>query len=257
MVNSLTNAVALPKKATNSEISKLQAVVLSSETTSISVGIDKNAIIEEYTQACSKKEGISCQFTSSNKGEPTNKPTTYPTIAQLVRDCQMKPSLNHQYRVEDLVLQNVIVILLQESDGFLLPIDIKNLSVVNRLYNKVIHDVHLFQNLDFLPLLEPRIGYANQQAISQACVNMATAAMIHYGLHPGMLIRCLKGEYVGESRRVPIILQMQGCPLRLVLSESNKMKFKTITQGNQQTFYMYPEVVTKTMNKEEKTLTLS
>ncbi len=68
-------------------------------------------------------------LTSSNKGEPTNKPTTHPTIAQLVRDCQMKPSLNHQYRVDDLVLQNIIVILLRESNGFLSPIDIKNLSV--------------------------------------------------------------------------------------------------------------------------------
>ncbi len=205
--NRLTNAAASPKKATGSEISKLQAAVLSSETTNISVGIDKNVIIEEYTQACFKKEGISCQSTSSNKGEPTNIPTTYPTIAQLVRDCQMKPSLNHQYRVQDLVLQNVIVILLQESDGFLLAIDITNLSVVNQLYNEVICDVHLFWNLDFLPLLEPRIGYANQQTISQARVNMATAAMKHYGLHPGMLIRYLKGEYVGESRGVPKILQ--------------------------------------------------
>jgi hypothetical protein len=93
--NNLANAVVSPKKASTSEISKLQAAVLSSETTSISVGIDKNAIIDEYTQACANKEGISCQVTSSNKGEPTNKPTTYPTIAQLVRDCQMKPSLNH------------------------------------------------------------------------------------------------------------------------------------------------------------------
>ena len=75
---------------------------------------------------------------------------------------------------------------------------------------------------------------------------------------------------MGESRRVPKILQAvspniskedanyirriltQGCPSRLVLSESNEMKFKMITQGNQQTFHMYPEVVTKTMNKEEK-----
>jgi len=110
MANSLTNAVVSPKKATTSEISKLQAAVLSSEATSISLGIDKNAIIDEYTQACSSKEGISRQVTSSNKGEPTNKPTTHPTIAQLVRDCRMKPSLNHQYRVDDLVLQNVIVI---------------------------------------------------------------------------------------------------------------------------------------------------
>ena len=75
---------------------------------------------------------------------------------------------------------------------------------------------------------------------------------------------------MGESRRVPKILQAvsphiskedanhihqiltQGCPSRLVLSKSNEMKFKMITQGNQQTFHMYPEVVTKTMNKEEK-----
>jgi len=186
----------LPKKATTSEISKLQAAVLSSEATSISisVGIDKNAIIDEYMQACSSKEGISRQVISSNKGEPTNKPTTYPTIAQLVHDCQMKPSLNHQYRVDELVLQNVIVILLQESNGFLSPIDIKNLSVVNQLYNEVTHNVHLFRNFDFSPLLEPCIGYADQQAISQARVNMATAAMIYYGLHPGMLIRYLKGE---------------------------------------------------------------
>jgi hypothetical protein len=31
--------------------------------------------------------------------------------------------------------------------------------------------------------------------------------LVRYGLHPGMLIRYLKGEYVGESRRVPQILQ--------------------------------------------------
>ncbi len=37
------------KKATPNEISKLQALVLSSKMTGISVGIDKNAIIEEYT----------------------------------------------------------------------------------------------------------------------------------------------------------------------------------------------------------------
>ena len=155
----------------------------------------------------SKKEGISRPVTSSNKGELTNKPTKYPTIAQLVRDCKMKPSLNHQYQVEDLVLQNVIVISLQESDGFLLPIKIKNHSVVNHLYNKVTRDVCLLQNLNFLPLCKPCIGYANQQAISQDQINMATAALIHYGLHLGMLIRYSKGEYIGEVRYVPAILE--------------------------------------------------
>jgi hypothetical protein len=53
--DSLTNAVVLPKKATTSEISKLQAAVLSLEATSISVGINKNAIIDEYTKEISKR----------------------------------------------------------------------------------------------------------------------------------------------------------------------------------------------------------
>ena len=269
LVNNAAAAFASPQKATTNEISKLQATVLSSESTGISAGIDKNVILEEYTQACSMKEGLSRQVTSSNKGEPTNLPN-YPTIAQLVRDCQMKPSLNHQYRVEGLILQNVIVIILRESDGFLSPIDIKNLSAVNSLYNEVIRDVCLFRKLDFSPLREPRIGYADQQAIQQARVDMATAAMIHYGLHPGMLIRYLKGEYIGESRNIAAILQAvsphineddtnhirriltQGCPSKLILSEPNDMKFKMIAQGNQQTFQMYPEAVTKTMNKEER-----
>jgi hypothetical protein len=99
---------------------------------------------------------------------------------------------------------------------------------------------------------------------------MATAAMIHYGLHPGMLIRYLKGEYVGEARDVTAILTQvsphitkddsnhirriltQGCPSKLILSEPNKMKMSIIAKGNQQTFKMFPEQVTKTMNKEER-----
>jgi len=44
----------------------------------------------------------------------------------------------------------------------------------------------------------------------------------------------------------------QGCPSKLVLIESSEMKFNMITQGNQQTLHIYPEVVTKTMNKDEK-----
>jgi hypothetical protein len=104
------------------------------------------------------------------------------------------------------VLQNIIVIFLRESDGFLSLIEIKSLSAMNCLYNEMTRDVCLFQNLDFLPLCKPCIGYANQQAIPQAHINMATAAHIHYGLHPGMLIRYLKGEYVGENRDVPAIL---------------------------------------------------
>jgi len=60
-------------------------------------------------------------------------------------------------------------------------------------------DVRKLSTLDFSSLREPRIGYADQLEIQMSRVDMATAGIIHYSLHPGMLIRYVKGEY-GESR---------------------------------------------------------
>jgi hypothetical protein len=94
--------------------------------------------------------------------------------------------------------------------------------------------------------------------------------MIHYGLHPGMLIHYLKGDYTGENREVArIIVRLspyiskdvainvkqiltQGCPSKFQVSKPSAMKDEIIALGNQQTFHMYPELVTKAMNKEER-----
>ncbi len=96
------------------------------------------------------------------------------------------------------------------------------------------------------------------------------SALIHYGLHPGMLIRYLKGEYFGESQDVKKVLTevkpyvekkdlkhikrilTQGCPSQLIFEEESANKLAVIQKGNQQTFLQHPEVVTKTTNKEEK-----
>ncbi len=58
--------------------------------------IDKNTIIAKYDKDCHKM-GYSNQVTTTNKGEPTHPPTTYPSIYQLVRGCLMKPDKSHQY----------------------------------------------------------------------------------------------------------------------------------------------------------------
>jgi hypothetical protein len=50
--------------------------------------------------------------------------------------------------------------------------------------------------LEFDKLQEPCIGYTNQEAIQMVCIDMATAAMVNYSLHPGMTIMYIKGEYV-------------------------------------------------------------
>jgi len=117
---------------------------------------------------------------------------------------------------------------------------------------------------------EPRLGYVEQTMIQFSRVNMATACAVHYSLHPGMIIRYIKGEYIGKNRNVPQILKdislhvnetdathieripTQGCPLRLSFKETSEMKASIIQKGNQATFKMNPEIVIKTMTKEEK-----
>jgi len=143
----------------------------------------------------------------------------------------MKPSPNHQNRVKNLKLDHVIIELFKFSKTFLADEDIVNLSKVNYLYREMIGDIDELKTLDFCALREPRFGYAEQTEIQSSRVNMATACAINYSLHPGMIIRYIKGEYVGESRNVPQILKdisshvnetdaterilTQGCPSRL------------------------------------------
>jgi len=173
-----------------------------------------------------------------------------------------------QYRVKNLKLDHVITELLKSSKYFLADEDIVNLSEVNSLYHEMIGDTVKLKTLDFCALCEPRFGYAEQTEIQSSRIDMATACAINYSLHPGMIIRYIKGEYGGESRNVPQILKdisshvnetdaterilTQGCPSRLSFEETSEMKYSIIQKGNQATFKMNPEIVTKTMTKEEK-----
>jgi hypothetical protein len=182
----------------------------------------------------------------------------------------MKPSLDHQYMVDDPSLKNVIVIVIKDDSSILSNEEILRLRYISKLFNEVIVDVLRLRILDFLPLLEPQLGYATQESILQIHVDLATAGMIHYDLHPGMLICYLKGEYTSENRDIARIIARlspciskddaihveriltQGCPSKLQVSKPSAIKEKIIALGNQQTFHMYPELVTKTINKEER-----
>jgi hypothetical protein len=85
-----------------------------------------------------------------------------------------------------------------------------------------------------------------------------------------MVIRFIKGEYVGESRDANAILRAvsqhineedcrhieriinQGCPSYLNFEERYENKHAVLRRGNQTTFLQYPEVTAKAVNKEEK-----
>jgi hypothetical protein len=121
-------------------LNALKLALESSAAPKIFQRIDKNDIISKYNEAC-RQIGHVGQVATITKGEPTTPPTTYPTIFQLVCDCSMKPSLDHQYRVKDLLLDIIVVIVLQKLEDYLLREDKNNLAKLNSLYQEMILDV--------------------------------------------------------------------------------------------------------------------
>ncbi len=135
---------------------------------------------------------------------------------------------------------------------------IKKLHCLSRLFNEMTTDVCRLRSINFLKLREPRIGYADQLKNQASRVDLATDGIIHYSLHPGMLIQYAKGEYVRESRDVSQIIKhfspymdkadvahiertlTKGCPSFINFKEDSEMKSFFIDKGNQATFKMYP-----------------
>jgi len=193
------------KQATASDIKKLEEEAKSPSGNKITRGIDKNQILEGYSNACLAR-GMS-QDATQPIGKPTNCNANYPTNSKLVRRCRMKPSLQHQYRVSNLNLGNVIVILMKSDPSFLSRECINSIRAVNKLYNEMVNDVMRLRKVDFTSLTQPRLDYASQLSISKHRINLATAGMIHYLLHPGMLVRFMNGEYTGENRDVEKVMK--------------------------------------------------
>jgi hypothetical protein len=114
----------------------------------------------------------------------------------------------------------------------------------------MIDDVQQLQLIDFMSLKLPRLDYAEQTEISGERVDQTTACAIHYGLNPGMVIRFLMGEYVGETRDYAAILAKvsphinkedckhikriidQGYPSHLHFKEEFENKHLALRKGN-------------------------
>ena len=182
----------------------------------------------------------------------------------------MKPSKDLYYRVEDLRLDNVIIFLVKDPKSYLSEQDLVNVKRLNVMYEVMMDDVERLRSVDFWDLKLPRLDYAQQTQISNERVNKTTACAIYYGLNPGMVIRFIKGEYVGENRDANAILNAvsqyideedckhieriinQGCPSYLNFEERYENKHAVLRRGNQQTFLQHPEVTAKAVNKEER-----
>jgi hypothetical protein len=139
---------------------------------------------------------------------------------------------------------------------------------VNKDFANIIPKVLHFLQVNFTPLQDPPLGYEQQDHNNPYCMEMASTAMIHFGLDPGKFVCFLSGKYTSQYQDVRCILDaiqdhvtsdnyshikqilLNGCPAQLAFKKplSNKLEF--ISCGNLKSFVENPQLVQKTMSKE-------
>jgi hypothetical protein len=135
----------------------------------------------------------------------------------------------------DLHLYNIITTIIKECRVSFSKEDISNLCLVDKDFANIVPKVLHWLQVDFTPLQDPHLGYKQQDHINPYCVEMASAAMIHFGLDPGKCVRFLSGKYTGQYRDVHCTLDaiqdhitsdnyghikqilLDGCPAQLPL----------------------------------------
>lgn len=232
---------------------------------------DKNQVLDTYSSYCANK-GCQLPVTSSTKGKKLSSvKNNIPSNHEIISNSKMKPSSKLQYRVATLTFENVVPTIIKDYEIYALEDkDIRSLTCVNKLFSSMIPDIIRLRNLDFSELTQPRFNYEEQVEISSQRVDMATAAMIQFGMNPGLLVRFMSGEYTGANRDIDQLelnigqyidpedmqhirrILTYGCPAQLDFEEELNNKLKLIDRGNQKSFEERPEVVNKTLNKEEK-----
>ena len=106
----------------------------------------------------------------------------------------MRPSKNKFYRVDILELHSVIATVMKEFRVEFNAQDIHNLCLVCKDFASLVPKIERWLTIDFSRLREPRYNYEQQERIDPQRVEMASAAMVHFGLNPG--------KFVMDGRRV-------------------------------------------------------
>ena len=180
----------------------------------------------------------------------------------------MRPSLDKWYWVSELTILNVITTVIKEQ--CLTPTELKRIHLLDKNFSIMVPKVMHWLKIDFYLLHKPWYNYKQQECIDTQWVNMASTAMIHFGLDPGKFVHFLEREYTGYFWDVQRTLKavrdrvsakdlthmehilLDGCPAELTFKEPLSNKIEMISRGNSKSFDENPDIVKKTMNKEDR-----
>ncbi len=209
---------------------------------------EKHRILDAYEKHFGS--GYPDSIVTTRKG----KQVSTPSDLQLLNK-RMRPSKDKYYRVETLELHCVIATLLKDFQQDFQLQDLQNLRLVCKTFASMIPKIIRWLKIDFSLLCEPRYNYEKQECIDPHRVEMASAAMVHFGLDPGNFIQWLGGKYTGYHRDIQTTLdavQSHVTPddfehMRRILLD----KLAMLRRGNLKTFKANPDLIKKVMNKED------
>ena len=146
----------------------------------------------------------------------------------------------------------------------------RHLCLMCKVFASLVPKIARWLTVDFSLLREPWYNYEQQEQINPHRVDMASAAMVHFGLDPGKFVRWMGGEYTGYHRDVKKTLVavhphvtvedynhierilLNSCPEELMFTEPLSNKLEMIRRGNLKSFDKHPDLVKKAMNKEDR-----
>ena len=111
----------------------------------------------------------------------TKKKGKHSHINPLRKIVRMKPSIKKYYRVEELTIYNVVTTVIKEFRDSFGPTDLLHLSCANKDFLIMIKNTVQWLRIDFSSLRDPRYDYEQQTKICPHRVDMASAAMVHFG----------------------------------------------------------------------------
>ncbi len=181
---------------------------------------------------------------------------------------RMRPSKDKLYQVNVLEQHSVIATILKKFQVEFTAWDLHDLCPVCKDFASLVPKITRWLMVDFSLLCKPWYNYEQQEQIDPHLVEMASAAMVHFGLDPGKFVRWMGGEYTGyhcdlqktlaavcpyitaeDYNHIEQIL-LDGCPAELLFTEPLDNKLKMIRQGNLKSFNDNPNLIRKAMNKE-------
>ena len=156
------------------------------------------------------------------------------------------------------------------NSGFLTDEEIEKVCECHGLYKVFRRAMLRYKNHDFSAIAEYNRDWATQTSIPKDRVENFLAALIHYNLDMGAVIRYAGNNYTAEYRDVDTILQeieravspdileqcrrilKQGSPTKMHGDMSRKNYEAYRKYGNEPTIEQNMEKVMKTINKEER-----